>query len=113
LFLGPGLLFSATLRETKANQFGILGFGGDKSDSYHTEFEGSAAVLLSKRFAVGVDFRTKPSNLSFAREQNAFDVFAAYFLSKNLSATVAYVGLGDIALQGHQNGIYVSLQAGF
>ncbi len=112
MFLSPGLLVNATLRQTKANQFGILGFGGDKSNAYHTEFEGAVALLLSKRFAIGADYRTKPSNLSFAREQNAFDVFAAFFLNKHLSATVAYVGLGDIALQGRQNGVYISLQAG-
>src|ERR1043166_1147574 len=30
LFLAQSLLVDVTLRETKANQFGILGFGGDK-----------------------------------------------------------------------------------
>ena len=34
LFLAQSLLVDATLRETKANQFGILGFGGDKHDDY-------------------------------------------------------------------------------
>ena len=69
-------------------------------------------MLLSKRLAIGAEYRTKPNNLSFAREENAYDIFAAFFLNKHLSATVAYVGLGDIALQGRQNGIYISLQAG-
>ncbi|HEX4271704.1 MAG TPA: DUF3034 family protein [Rhizomicrobium sp.] len=112
LFLAESLLLNATLRETKANQLGILGFGGDKHDGYSTQFEGSAAYLFSKRFAVGAEFRTKPSNLSIAKEQDAWDLFAAYFLDKNLSLTVAYADLGNIVIRNHQNGAYVSLQAG-
>jgi hypothetical protein len=113
LFLGESVLANVTVRETKANQFGILGFGGDKNDGYSTEFEGSLALLLSRRMALGVEYRTKPDNLRFAREQNAADVFFAFFLNKNLSATLAYVDLGDIATIKDQRGGYISLQAGF
>ena len=84
LFLAESLLVNATLRETKANQFGILGFGGDKHNDYSTQFEGSAAYLFSRQFAAGVELRTKPSNLSIAHEGEAWDLFAAYFLNKNL-----------------------------
>jgi hypothetical protein len=113
LFLAQSLLVDATLRETKANQFGILGFGGDGNDSYTTQFEGSAALLLSRQLAIGIEYRTKPDNLRFAREQNAGDVFLAYFLNKHLSATLAYVDLGDIATKRNQKGAYLSIQAGF
>ena len=113
LFLAQNLLLDATVRATKANQFGILGFGGDRSNGYSAQFEGSAAYLVSRKFAVGAEYRTKPDNLRFAREDNAWDVFAAYFLNKNLSATVAYAQLGRIARQGDQGGVYFSLQAGF
>jgi hypothetical protein len=113
LFLGESLLANATIRETKANQFGLLGFGGDKNGGYSTEFEGSLALLLTRRVAIGAEYRTKPDNLSFAREQNAADVFLAFFLNKNLSATLAYVDLGDIATIQNQRGAYVSLQVGF
>ncbi|HWY14364.1 MAG TPA: DUF3034 family protein [Rhizomicrobium sp.] len=112
LFLAQSLLVDATLRETKANQFGFLGFGGDKNDSYSTEFEGTAAYLLSRNFAIGGEYRTKPDNLGIAREDDAWDLFAAYFLNKNLSLTVAYVDLGNIVIEDHQRGVYVSLQAG-
>jgi len=112
LFLAQSLLVDVTLRETKANQFGFLGFGGDKNRDYSTEFEGSAAYLFSRKFAVGVDYRTKPDNLSIAREDNAWDVFAAYFITKNVSVTAAYVDLGNIVLKDHQQGAYVSLQVG-
>ena len=112
LFLAQSLLVDATVRETKANQFGILGFGGDKDGNYSTQFEGSAAYLFSRQFAVGAEYRTKPDNLSIAHEDNAWDLFAAYFLNKNLSLTVAYVDLGNIVIENHQHGVYASLQAG-
>ena len=112
LFLAQSLLVNATVRETRANQFGILGFGGDKHGGYSTQFEGSAAYLFSKRFAIGAELRTKPRNLGIAKEQDAWDVFAAYFFSKNLSATIAYADLGNIVIRSHQSGAYLSLQAG-
>jgi hypothetical protein len=112
LFLAQSLLVNATVRATKANQLGILGFGGDKPNAYSAQVEASAAYLFSKRFAVGAEFRTKPSNLSIAREQDAWDVFAAWFFSKNLSATLAYADMGNIVIRNHQRGAYLSLQAG-
>jgi hypothetical protein len=113
LFLAQSLLIDVTLRETKANQFGILGFGGDKHDNYAMQFEGSAAYLFSRDFAAGVEYRTKPDNLTIAKEDNAWDVFAAYFVSKNVSLTLAYVNLGNIVIKDNQGGYYLSLQAGF
>ena len=113
LFLAQSLLVNATLRATEANQFGLLGFGGDRHPGYHAEFEGSAAFLLGRGFAVGAELRTKPNNLRFAKEGTAYDVFTAWFLNKNLSATLAFVALGPIARQNNQNGVYLSLQGGF
>jgi len=112
LFLAESLLVDATLRETKANQFGILGFGGDKHNEYSTQFEGSGAYLFSRRFALGAELRTKPSNLGIVHEGAAWDLFAAYFFSKNLSITAAYADLGNIAIENDQHGAYLSLQAG-
>lgn len=112
LFLAQSLLVDVTLRETRANQFGILGFGGDKHSDYSTQVEGSAAYLFSRQFAVGAEFRTKPDNLGIAREDNSWDVFAAYFLNKNVSLTAAYVDLGNIVIKDHQHGAYLSLQVG-
>lgn len=113
LFLGEGLLLNGTVRFTRANQFGLLGHGGDREDGYRAQFEGSAAVLLSRSFAVGGEFRTKPDNLRFARENNAFDLFGAWFVNRHLSVVLAYVDVGKVAAQGRQNGVYLSLQAGF
>ncbi|MBV8537541.1 MAG: DUF3034 family protein, partial [Alphaproteobacteria bacterium] len=74
---------------------------------------GSLAYLITRRIAVGAEFRTKPDNLRAAREQNAYDVFAAYFLNKNVSFTLAYLDMGDIATQRNQRGAYLSAQIGF
>ncbi len=113
LFLDESVVVNTTLRFTKANQLGLLGFGGDKSDSYHAEFEGSVGYLVTRRLVVGGEYRTKPDDLGFAHEDNWFDVFAAYALNKNLSVTIAYANLGSIATFTDQGGFYVSVQAGF
>ena len=113
LFLNYNLLVDTTVRFTKANQTGLLGFGGDKGDAYKAEFEGSVAYLIDKHFAVGAEVRTKPDNLGFAKEDDWYDVFGAYAINKHLSFTVAYANLGSVATLKNQNGVYVSLQAGF
>jgi hypothetical protein len=113
LLLAQSLLLNATVRATKANQFGLLGFGGDQDRGYSAALEGSAALLLSRNFAVGAEIRTKPDNLRFAREGPAFDAFAGWFLGKHLSATLAVLALGPVARQGNQTGLYLSLQTGF
>ncbi|WP_343698573.1 DUF3034 family protein [Caulobacter sp.] len=113
LLLDKSLVLNGTVRLTKANQMGLLGFGGDKNDSYKPQFEGSAGYLLSKRLVVGAEYRTKPSNLGFAKEDDWKDLFVAYAVNKTLSVTAAYVDLGDIATFKNQRGLYLSLQAGF
>jgi hypothetical protein len=113
LFLSQSLLLNATVRATRANQLGLLGFGGDRRSDYAPQFEGSAAYLLTRKLAFGAEYRTKPDNLSFAREGSAYDVFGAYTLNKTISITLAYADLGPIATFQHQGGAYISLQAGF
>lgn len=113
LLLAESLLVNATVRATRANQFGLLGFGGDRRSGYSPQFEGSVAYLINRNFAVGGEFRTKPDNLGFAREDNAWDLFGAWFISKNVAATVGYANLGRIGGQTSQSGLYFSLQVGF
>lgn len=113
LLLAQSVLVNATVRATQANQFGLLGFGGDRNAGYRPEFEGSVALLLPYDLAVGTELRTKPNNLGFAKEGTAYDVFGAWFINKNFSATLAYIALGPIAGQARQNGVYLSLQGGF
>ena len=56
------VLVSGAVRMTKANQTGLLGFGGDRERPLQgLQFEGSAGLHdLSKRLAVGAEYRTKP-----------------------------------------------------
>jgi hypothetical protein len=113
LLLAQGVLLNGTLRATKANQNGLLGFGGDKNDSTRLQPELSAALLLRRDLALGVEWRKKPSNLGFAREQNWSDVFVAWAPAKHANVTLAYAQLGDIATIKNQRGWYLSLQAAF
>jgi len=113
LFLSHSVLASATLRATKANQLGILGFGGDKSDSYDVHPEASVAYQLSRRLAVGAEYRSKPDKLAIARENDWFDGFIAYAIGRNATATLAYADLGSIATRPKQRGVLFQLQAGF
>ncbi|MGC1507503.1 DUF3034 family protein [Ketobacter sp. MCCC 1A13808] len=109
VLFGYNLVWNATLRATKANQFGLLGFGGDRNDDYEIMAEGSLAVLLSRKFALGAEYRQKPDNLSFAEEQDAYDVFVAYIPNKHFNITGAWVNLGSIAGANDQSGAYLSL----
>lgn len=113
LFLSQSLLLNGTVRFTEANQFGILGFGGDKDDGLEPQFEASAAYLINRNLAVGAEYRTKPDNLNIATEDDAWDVFVAWAPSKHVSLTVAYVDLGNIVIRDNQRGVYASLQVGF
>ena len=113
ILLNQSLVLDATVRATKANQSGLLGFGGNKNDSYTAQFEGSAGYLVTKRLLIGAEYRSKPDNLAFAREDDWVDIFAAYALNKHLSVTAAYADLGSIATFKDQRGLYLSIQAGF
>lgn len=113
VLLAQSLLLNGTLRYTQANQTGLLGFGGDRNDDYSMQAEFTAAYMFSKRLIAGVEYRSKPDNLGFAKENDAIDLFAAYAITRNLTATMAYVDLGDIATRRNQHGAYFSLQVGF
>lgn len=122
LFLKQSLLVNTTIRATKANQFGLVGFGSAGNPGYRPEFEASVAYLLRKDIAIGAEMRTKPNNLNntlggAVRETNAYDAFLAYALSKHATATLAYVDAGKIVPaftnDRTQRGTYLSIQLGF
>ncbi|WP_375403838.1 DUF3034 family protein [uncultured Sphingomonas sp.] len=113
LLLARSLIVNATVRLTKANQWGLLGHGGDRGAKLGTQFEGSAAVMLSPRLAVGAEVRTKPDRLGFAREDDAYDLFAAWGVHRHVTLTAAYADLGGIATVKKQRGLFVQLQTGF
>jgi hypothetical protein len=113
VLLRQSLVLDGTVRFTKANQFGLLGFGGDKDDNYSPQFEGSAGLMVSRHLVLGGEYRTKPDNLGFAQEDDAYDIFGAWEPVRHLTFTAAYVDLGDIATVKSQHGAFLSLQASF
>ena len=110
---GRNVLWNATLRATKANQMGLLGFGGDLNDSYQLRFEGSAGVFINDGLLLGVEYRAKPNNLSAFREEPFKDVFLAYIPCKHVAITGAWAQLGQIANRRNQEGTYLSLQLSY
>lgn len=113
LILSHSVLLNGTARLTRANQFGLLGYGGDNQTDRTLEFEASVGYQLSRRFLVGGEYRTKPDNLSFAPEGDAMDLFAAWAINDNFTFTAAYADLGNIVTQDKQRGAFLSLQAAF
>ena len=115
LYLDSSLLLGGALRATKANQMGLLGFGGDRNDKYRAMLEVSAAYLINRKLVAGVEYRHKPHNLGVDDEKAYYDAFVAWFPSKHVSVTAAYAVLGDITVFNptRQRGAYVSVQTGF
>jgi hypothetical protein len=115
ILLDQSLLLNGTVRATKANQMGLLGFGGDKGDSYQAKLEVSAAYMISRKLVAGVEYRMKPRNLGVDDEKAYYDAFIAWFPSKHVSVTAAYAVLGDITVFNptRQRGAYLSVQTGF
>ena len=110
---GYNVLVNGGLRYSRANETGLLGFGGDRRDRRSLLKEGSVALLFNPRWAVGVEYREKPDNLSFAGESDWADVFVGYFPNKHVSFVLAYARLGEIATLDNQNGTYLSVQGSF
>ncbi len=111
--LGCSLLLNATLRGTRANQMGLLGFGGDLQDRMTVQLETSAAWLLRDNLALGAEYRQKPSNLSVFPEDDYRDVFLAWWPSKQVSFTLARAWLGTVADKAEQRASYLSIQSAY
>lgn len=113
LLLARSLLVNGTLRYTKANQLGLLGFGSAGAGAgYQFQFEGSIGYQLSRRAVIGAEYRSKADNLGLG-EDDWMDLFAAYALTDNVTLTAAYVDLGSIATIADQRGGFVSAQVAF
>ncbi|RHW75094.1 DUF3034 family protein [Colwellia sp. RSH04] len=107
---GYNFLWNATFRYTQANEMGLLGFGGKNSAAIFPEL--SAAILLSKHIAIGIEYRKKPDNLGL-NESHWRDMFIAWFPNKHINLTAAYLDLDTIAGIGNQQGFYFSLSGQF
>ena len=113
LVLSKSLLINATARLTSANQFGLLGFGGPNKADRSVQFEGSIAYMLTPQLVVGGEYRTRPSNLAIAREDDAYDLFIALALTRSTTVTAAYADVGSVATFDGQRGALVSVQFAF
>ncbi|WP_296679592.1 DUF3034 family protein [Novosphingobium sp.] len=113
VILSKSLVVGGAVRFTKANQFGLLGFGGDRRTGRNAQFEGSAGLLVTPSLVLGAEFRSKPDNLRFAKEDDSYDLFAAWSISHHVAVTAAYADLGEIATFRKQRGLFVSLQGSF
>lgn len=110
---GRTVVANLTLRATRANQLGILGFGGDRSDAYRYVPEASLGVFLSDHWIIGGEYRVKPDNLSAFREDDFKDAFLVWLPTKRLSLTAAWAFLGNIANHDEQHALYLSGQVAF
>lgn len=119
---GRTTVVDVNLDLTRANQNGLLGFGGINGDRYRLEPQVSAGVFLNRRVVLGGEYRAMPQYQLLANNAlgNAVsktsdwkDVYLAYFPSKSVSVTVAYAMLGQIASIPNQTGPYASFTASF
>ncbi|NJS36138.1 MAG: DUF3034 family protein [Brachymonas sp.] len=130
LLLAKGILINGTLRATKANQNGLLGFGaslGGAKSSYELLPEISVALLLRKDLAIGFEYRKMSNRLQVAgnaaglgdglQSSDWKDIFIAWQPNKHLSLTLAFVDLGQIVpattARRRQTGTYLSAQVAF
>jgi hypothetical protein len=130
LFLAQGIVVNGTLRATKANQNGLLGFGatlGGADNSMKLQPELSVAYLLRKDVAVGAEYRSMSNRLQRAGQAAGLgdglkssdwkDIFIAWTPNKHSSLTLAYVDLGQIVpattAGRKQTGFYLSAQGSF
>lgn len=102
-------LLNGTLRATRANETGLLGFGRVGDDAYDLVGEVSAAMFFSPEFALGAEYRQKPDGLPGLGESDWRDVFVAWVPNRNFSLALAWVDLGTIAARPDQDGVFISM----
>lgn len=111
---GSHVLGNFTLRASRANAFGLLGFETATDGSYELEYEGSLALIPAASWVMGAEFRTQSDRLGpLAPEQTVWDLFVAWFPSKQVSATLAWVDLGTLPFEDEARGIYLSVTGNF
>lgn len=109
---GNNLLFNATARYTKANTFGLLGFGSQADNSYDLEWAASIAMFSGTNTIIGAEYRQQTNRLGgLAKTDNVTDFFITYLPSKEWSITAAIVDLGNLPFQPDSSGFYLSITA--
>lgn len=110
---GRNVLLNATVRRTDANQLGLLGFGGDRSDDASLQFEAAGGVFLTDSLLVGGEYRGKPDQLRAFEENDFADLYVAWLPVKGVAVTGAYAWLGNVADQPDEDAWYLSAQLSF
>jgi hypothetical protein len=118
---GRNWLVNGVVRSTRANQGGLLGFGGDLDEERSTVAEGSIGVFLNKHWLIGGEYREQPENLTFLHQDDWKDLFIAWFPNKQWSITAALVDLGEVSTAAvpyenddrDQRGAYLSITGAF
>jgi len=133
---GRNLLLNGTVRATRANTYGLLGFGRrvinpldgqllDSDNGYELEYEFSAALFLTPTIVAGAEYRTQSNRLAnqpvlgllgapnLAAEDDVYDLFVAWLPNKTFALTAAWVDLGNLPFQPDSRAAYLSLQASF
>ena len=103
---GRNVLLDVTLRRSDANQYGLLGFGGDRSPAWRPE--ASAVMWLSDALLLGAEYRGKRAALGTPTEGSASDLFLAWEPCRRFTVVLAYLDLGPVAFQSPQRGTYLS-----
>ncbi|MCF6355789.1 MAG: DUF3034 family protein [Candidatus Polarisedimenticolaceae bacterium] len=88
---------NAGLRSTKAAQIGLLGF----TDKRKTLFEANFGVLVLDNLVIGGEYRQKPDEYAaiptlIEREDDWWSAFITYVVNDNMTASVAYIKMGDV-----------------
>lgn len=104
---GYNAVWNLTARATKANEMGLLGYGGKDNQAYQLMLEASFGILLSRHLAIGMEYRQKPDNLGLG-EDDWKDFFISYIPSKDFNLTLAWADLGKVAGAKGQDGLYLS-----
>ncbi|KXS30375.1 MAG: Uncharacterized protein AWT59_3500, partial [Candidatus Gallionella acididurans] len=103
---GKNVLLNGVLRATKANQMGLLGFGGGSTagakTGYSIEPEVSVEMFAADNVVFGAEYRAQPNNSvagtsGVLHQNSAYDLNVVYVANKNLTLTAAYANLGAVA----------------
>ncbi len=99
-----GLVLNATLRATRANQNGLLGFGGRHGSGVKFAPEFSLAWQATPKLTLGAEARAKPDNLNHSvlgtgalKEDGWFDAWARWQPRADVAVSFSWLDLGRIA----------------
>ncbi len=109
---GNNLVYNVTARWSKANTFGLLGFGSAEKPDYDLEMAASLAMFIGTNTLVGAEVRQQTNRLGgLAETDQVHDFFIAYLPSKDWSITAAIVDLGNLPYQPNSKGFYLNFTA--